>query len=209
MPDHFRAYGSLGGIYLYEGKFDQAAKAFDKSLAIRPSSQTYSDLGASYILQGRPAMAVAVLEKGAGAEKAGYEIWGNLGDAYLQTPGMSGKARAAYARAVELVKEELAVNRKNAAARANLAYYLMRLEDKKQALAEIENARALAPKDRGVLFSSALVYELAGNRGGALKALAAAAAGGYSLPVIRATSDLAELRRDPRYQDLVEQQSSH
>jgi tetratricopeptide (TPR) repeat protein/predicted Ser/Thr protein kinase len=208
-PDHFRAYRSLGGIYIYEGKFGQAAEAFDKSLAIRPSSQTYSNLGASYILQGRPGMAVAVLEKGAKTENAGYEVWGNLGDAYLQTAGMSGKARAAYTRAVELVKEQLAVNRKNAAARANLAYYLMRLEDRRRALDEIENARALAPKDQEVLFSSALVYELAGDRGRALTALAAAAAGGYSLPMIRATSDLAELRKDPRYQDLVEQRSSH
>jgi tetratricopeptide (TPR) repeat protein len=100
------------------------------------------------------------------------------------------------------------VNSKDGAARASLASYLIALGDKRQALEEIERAVDLSPKDENVMFRSALVYELAGDRGRALKALSSAAANGYSMAVIQAASDLAELRKDPRYRDLIEGRSA-
>ncbi len=204
VPDHYRAYASLGGIYIYEGEFGKAGKMFARSVAIRPSPQAYSNLAASYILQGRSSDAVPLLEKAVGMEEATYEVWGNLGDAYSQIRSLSEKAPGAYARAAELASRELAVNPNNNVARAMLAFYLIRWGDRERALEEIDRLEKLEPKDPNIFFWMALVYELSGNREKALNNLTAATAAGYSPAVIRAASDLAQLRSDPRYRERFE-----
>jgi hypothetical protein len=50
-----------------------------------------------------------------------------------------------------------------------------------------------------VVFTSALGYELTGDRAAALSALEKAARGGHSPAEIRRHPDLARLRQDPRY----------
>ena len=205
--NHFRAYSSLGGIYIYQGKFDKAEEMFRASMEIRPSAQNYSNLAASCILQGRSQEAIPYLEKAIRMEHAGFEIWGNLGDAYSQTPSLSSKAPRAYAHALDLSESYLAANPMDGTARAQMAFYLIRLGKKKNAILEIEKALKLAPKDENVPFWAALVYEAAGNRDKAFENLASAVAGGYSLAIIRSTSDLGELRKDARYRDRIEPKS--
>ena len=123
-PDHYRAYSSLGGIYIYQGEFEKGIEMFRKSLAIKPSPQAYSNLAASHILQGRPSEAVPLLEKAIAMDNAGYEVWGNLADAYSQIKNLTSKAPAAYKQAVELAERELSVN-SSSPARANLAHSLI------------------------------------------------------------------------------------
>jgi Tfp pilus assembly protein PilF len=149
-----------------------------------------------------------LLEKAVAMEDASYDAWGNLADAYSQTHGLSSKAPAAYRHAVELAEKDLAVN-SNSPARANLAFYLIKLGNRKRAIEEIERASKVSPEDQNILFWAAVVYESAGDRKDALDALSAAAARGYSLAVIRAVSDLKDLRKDPRYSDLVEGHLPH
>ena len=208
IPNHFRAYSSLGGIYLFQGKFDKAEEMFRKSMEIRPSVPTYSNLAASCILQGRAAEAVPFLEKAIRMEDASYETWGNLGDAYSLTAGLSAKAPEAYRRARDKAASYLSANSMDGLARAQMAFYMIRLRDKKHALKEIAKARKMTPKDENVLFWAALIYEAAGNRDEALENLASAAAGGYSPAIIRTVSDLSELRKDARYRDRIELKSS-
>jgi serine/threonine protein kinase/Tfp pilus assembly protein PilF len=208
-PDNFLAFSGLGGIYLYEGDFGKAGDMFARSLAIRPSANAYSNLAASYLLQGRSSEAVPLLEKATAMDTANYMIWGNLGDAYYQTPGLSQKAPAAYALAVEIVTKDLAVNPNDNGARARLAFYLLRLGDTNQALDEIARAEKSAPKDSDVMYWAAVIYESAGDREKALNALAKAAAEDYSLAIIRATSEFSQLRKDPRFGDLIVRQRSH
>jgi len=203
-PDHFSTYSSLGGIYLFQGKFDRAEEMFRKSLDIRPSMGAYSNLAASCILRGRAAEAVPLLEKAIEVGNAGYEVWGNLGDAYSQTPGLSAKAPAAYRRAADLASEYLAVKPMDAAARAQLAFYLVQMGDRKRALQEIDKAGRMPVNDENVPFWAALVFEAAGDRERALQSLASAIDAGYSPALIRVVSDLRDLRKDPRYRDLME-----
>lgn len=205
FPNHFRAYASLGGIYIYLGKFDVAETMLRKSLSIQSSVPgTYSNLAAVCIFQGRSGEAVSLLEKAVEMEGATYEAWGNLGDAYLLTKGLSAKAPAAYMRALDLVSDFLSINAKDSLARAQMAFYMIRLGDKKGALKEIARALQQEPKDMNAPFWAALVYEAAGDRNRALENLASAVAKGYSRAIIQATSDLFELRKDPRYRDLME-----
>jgi tetratricopeptide (TPR) repeat protein/tRNA A-37 threonylcarbamoyl transferase component Bud32 len=205
-PDHYRAYSSLGGIYIFEGDFEKAAKMFRISLDIKPSPQAYSNLAASFILQERFAEAASMLEKAVAMGNPSYEIWGNLADAYSESQQMKSKAAGAYEKALELAGKAVAVNPRSRA-RADMALYLTRLGKRKQALDEINQARELLPEDQNVLFLTTIVYELTGNREKALHTLSAAVASGYSLAIIRAVSDLKELRKDPRYREMVEGQA--
>ncbi len=206
-PDHYHAYARLGGIYLYLGNFQSAGEIFSKSLAIAESPQAYSNLAASYILQGRFAAAVLLLEKASLMEGAGHEVWGNLGDAYFYADGFSEKAQPAYERAVELAKRYLAVNPDKTKARAELAFYLIRLGHRKQALEEIARIDESMQADPEVAFRSALVYELAGDRKKAMDILAAAISAGFSPAITEAAMDLKQLRQDPRYRALLKNQT--
>ena len=120
VPDHDRAYNSLGGIYYYQKKFDQAEAMFKKSLAIRPTPQAYSNFGALYLLQRRYAEAVPMLKNAIQTGAANRESWGNLAEAYTMIPSLAAEAPAAYRRAAELAEKQLAVNPSNASVRAGL-----------------------------------------------------------------------------------------
>jgi predicted Zn-dependent protease len=132
-----------------------------------------------------------------------HEIWSVLGDACSLTPGLSERAQSAYERALEMVSSDLEVDPSNSERQAMQAHYLVRLGRNSRSLDIVNRVMKFESKSSNVLFWSALVYEWAGDREKALETLAAAAEAGYSPAVIQAASDLEELRKDPRYQDLV------
>ncbi len=207
-PDDARAHSTLGAIYATTGRYEEAERALRQSLAIETTAEAYSNLGTLYFFQRRYADAVPAMEKAIELGKSNYLIWGNLAEAYLQIPTLAGKAPQAYRRAIELAEQQLAVNFRDAQLRARLATYWAKLGEKKKALAEIDQARRLAPVSANVLFRSALVYELTGKRGSALDALEAAVQNGYSIEEVRNAVDLAGLRKHPRYQRLMSGRSS-
>ena len=90
--------------------------------------------------------------------------WGNLGDAYRRAAGEKEKALGAYSKAIQLVRETLALNEQDMDARASLAMYLAKTGDTNAALAEIRQLAGTAVKDPGTTFKTALVFELAQQR---------------------------------------------
>jgi hypothetical protein len=74
-------------------------------------------------------------------EESSHETWGNLGDAYSLTAGLSAKAPDAYRRARDLDARYLSVNSMDCLAGAQMAFYMIRMRDKKHALKEIAKAR--------------------------------------------------------------------
>ncbi len=202
-PDNPRAYTGLGAIYHLMGQDEEAIKVLQKSLAIKPTPEAYTNLGTIYHFEQRYRDAVPMMEKAVELGGANYIRWGNLAETYYRVPELNAKATGAYRQAAQLAERQLTINPKDAEARAWLAVYWVRLKRKQEALTEIERARRLAAKDVNILFRAAQVYELAGNRDRALRALESAVEGGYSTEEVRRAANLAELRKDPRYQRLV------
>jgi serine/threonine-protein kinase len=199
-PDNVGALSNLGGVYHMMGRPDDATAAFRKSLAIQPTPDAFANLGTVLFFQGRYAEAVEPMEKAVALGSADSVLWGNLADAYRRTPPLSAKAPESYRHAVDLARKELEVNAKDASLRSRLAAYLAKLGDKRQALAELATALRQSPKDVDVLFNSALVHELTGQREAAITALEQALAGGYSIDELRKEPDLEALRSDRRYE---------
>jgi len=198
-PNLGAGYMNLGAVYHYLGRFDEAAAMMKKSLTLLPTATGYSNLGTLYFFQGRYADAVPLMEKAVEIEGSSALLWGNLADAFRWTPERASDAAPAYRRAIQLAEQSLAANPNDATVRSRLAVYYAKLPDRGRSLAQIALARRLAPTHADVLFKSALVYELAGERNRAVTALELAVQSGYSLAEVEREPELAKLREDPRY----------
>ena len=144
-----------------------------------------------------------MFEKAAALAPNNYRVQRNLADAYRWAPGLAQKAPPVYRRAIELAQDQLRVNPRDPTVHSILAICWAKLGQKNKALEAIAAARRESPDDVNILFNAAQVYHLAGLRQHALKALAVAVQGGYSLAEVRAEPELAGLRSDPRYQKIV------
>jgi serine/threonine-protein kinase len=100
---------------------------------------------------------------------------------------------------VDLARLQLAVKPNDPATRISLALYLAKLRKKEEALAEMSKALEMGPTEADVIFKSALIHELNGNRAAALEALQTAIQKGYSVEQISKEPELTQLRSDPRY----------
>ena len=147
--------------------------------------------------------AAGALEKAVQLAPNNYLYWGNLGDAYRWVPGLRNKATAVYANAIRLVRERLALDLNDTAVRGSLAVYLAKAGDTASALSEVAQIDRTPSNSPGSVFKTALVYELGRDRGKALDALGRAMRAGYSRSEVDNELELADLRSDPRYREVV------
>ena len=202
-PDNSMVLYNLAAAYHMLDRYDDAASALQRSLEIKPSAYAYGNLGTLRFFQGRYEDAVPDFEKAVQMEANEYLWWGNLGDAYRWAPGQAAKAKPAYQDAIRLIREEIATHPKDLELQTNLALYLAKSGDKQAALAQIKEVDRVPDKPASVLFNSAVVHELGGERDQALASLRAAHKAGYALKEIKNEPELVALRADPRYQLLL------
>jgi eukaryotic-like serine/threonine-protein kinase len=207
-PDNFIVLYNLAAAYHMLDRYEDAASVLQRSLEIKPSAYAYGNLGTLRFFQGRYDDAVPAFEKAVKMEANEYLWWGNLGDAYRWAPGQATKAKPAYQNAIRLIREEIATHPEDLELQTNLALYLAKSGDKHAALAQIKEADHAPDKTASVLFNSAVVHELGGERDQALAALSAAHKAGYALKEIKNEPELVALRADPRYQLLLSDSTS-
>jgi serine/threonine-protein kinase len=199
-PDNVLALTYLSAVYHDLERDDDAAAALQHALEIKPTADVYNNLGYIRFYQGHYAEAVPAFEKTVQLGANAFDNWGNLGDAYRWTPGNEAKAKQAYQTAARLVREEIAKHPDELELHADLALYLAKGGDKQAALQQIMIVEEARTKNPAILYNSALVYELSGDRTKAINALAASVKAGEGLPDIKSEPELVHLRADPRYQ---------
>ncbi len=201
-------YFNLGATYFRMSRWDDAAKAFEKSLAVKPTATAYANLGTVRFYQGNYAESAKQMELAIRLQPANFRNWGNRGDALWQLPGHEKQANAAFDQAATLASQQLTFNPDDAGVRKSYALYLAKLGRAKEAAAEIRRAVAQMPKDGLVQFYAARVFTVTGDREAALTALQTCVALHYSLDEIRQEPDFGPLRTDQRYQLLTGRQWS-
>ena len=194
MPDAARGYMNLGAALMALGQFDEALQAFQRSLTFEKTSPAYADLGSCQYNLGRFADAAISFQTATAMTANDPVLWMNLGDARRWAPGQRAAAAAAYERAVDRSRAVLKVNQKDGLAHALIASALAKLGRSAEARREMERALKLEPTNADVLYQSAVVALLRGDREGAAAWLRRALDAGYSAPQAAHDPELAELR---------------
>ena len=207
-PDNVLILRNLGATYYMLGRYDEAASTFQRALEVRPSASTYTNLGTLRFFQGRYSDAVGAFEKAVELGANNYLYWGNLGDGYRWAPGRRSDAPAAYRRASELLRPQIAKKSQDADLRTRHALYLAKMGDRPAALKEIESVADGPTLTSQMLYRLAVVYELAGDRPRALSALERALKAGYPSKELESEPELIALRADAQYHRLLLKQPS-
>ena len=195
-------YSNLGATYFRMGRWADAGKAFEKSLAIKPTALGYANLGTVRFYEGNYAEAAKQCEAATRLQPANPTNWGNLGDSLWQIPAEKLRAHAAFQKAADLARQQLAIKEENPALRKTYALYLAKLGQKDEAYRQARRAIEQAPSDGGVRFYAARVYAVTGDRNAAFAALKESVELGYSAREIQQEPDFNILKSDPRYQNI-------
>jgi tetratricopeptide (TPR) repeat protein len=203
-PDNFAVHRDLGGTYLVMGRYVEAEKELTKSLDLKPNPEAYNNLSALYSLRGEYQKAVEPMERVVDMNRSNPLMAGNLARTYRYA-GQTVRAAAEYKRAIQLAREQLEINPRQAVFRAELARMLAESQAKAEARGEIERALAEGPANSNVLIRAVFTYEMLHDRPKALNALARIAQNTKGcLPMqIRRNPDLKDLRSAPEYRALA------
>ena len=201
-PDNPLAFRNLGAIYIEQGKYHDAESILARAIDIQPAAQTYSNLGTAVLFQGRYADSATLFERAVRLSPHDHRLWRNLGDAYMLA-GLNAQANDAYAGAILELTKILAVKPKDGRLLEDLALYHAKMGHKEEARKIQAQATRLSMKTPEFLFVAASVYELCAMRERALEMLHAAIQAGYSLSEIASAPELARLRKDRRYQQIM------
>jgi serine/threonine protein kinase/Flp pilus assembly protein TadD len=199
QPDNSMGYHDLGGVYIAMARYDDAIAILKRGLALRETSSAWSNLGSAYMYLNRYPEAVDAMKRATEFDPHNDVLWRNLGDSYRQVSSRASNATSAYEKALQAATDELSVNPNNAEVLSGIALYDAHLGRKKDAETSIRKALSLSPKDSDVLFTSALVYEIIGNRNQALEAIDQAVKSGFSIEDVEHEPELKALRSDPHY----------
>jgi serine/threonine-protein kinase len=172
------------------GRYEDAIKVFSQSIARKPTDQAYSNLGTCYYFLGRYSEAADAYQKAIRITPKQYIYWANLADAQRWIPGSDAKASAAYEEAINLERDELALNPTDVSVRARLAECLAKHGNYKDAQTEISRALAADSTTPVILYRAAIVANAAGKPGEAGQWLTRAFAQGYPR---------ADFERDPEF----------
>jgi serine/threonine protein kinase/Tfp pilus assembly protein PilF len=206
-PESYWGFNNLGAAYIYVGDRGEALRMFEKSDQLTPNSPARSNMGAILAYEGRFGEAAQAYSRALDLDRNDYRIWGNLASAYYWS-GERDKAREYYRKVAEVAEEKHKVNPKDATNLSQLAVYYSMLTEQARSLKVLDQALALAPKDANVLYRAALVHERLGNRAKALQWLEAALNQKYSQDLVERSRELAQLRTDSRYTELIRRSSN-
>lgn len=201
LPQSADAHSNLGGLYNDMGKWEDAERELRRALEIDPRYRVaMNNLGALYQYVGKDHQAVGVFEQARtiGPESATMLL--NLGDSYRRL-GRGREAAEAYGKARKLAEAALLTNPRDVATRAFLAYFAMRLGDRRTAEQEMAQALSVGGQNRTVVRRAAILYEAIGQRERALALLQTA-----SFDILRELNrqpDMKGLSKDARFQALL------
>jgi serine/threonine-protein kinase len=182
-------YANLGSSYFFLGRYEDAAKMYQRALELAPESfENWGNLADAY-----RASASTVGAVGVGTDSPG----GNRTD----------DARAAYEKAIVLAKQHLTINPSDAVAIAALAHYLGCVGKRQEAMENIELARQLAHAEMLVYYFSATALCALGEQQQALDAVRIALSLGYPAHMVDADAGLSSLKETAEYRAVLDRQS--
>jgi len=157
--------------------------------------------GVIYQSQGRFEEAISEYQEAIALEPQYGWAWSNLGNAWLSWEKVE--------QAIECFHKAIEIDPRDPTFHNNLGYAYSRQGKSDSARTEYETAVSLYPDYAAALFNLACLHSLQGNLDLALPFLERAMEKGFTnFEFIQKEPDLARLRGDPRYQELLARQSN-
>jgi serine/threonine protein kinase len=190
----------LANVYIDVGRYAEAEREARVALSIAESPDALLRLGLALTRQGRSREAVPYLRKAAGLSPERSLLWMDLGNAYLYA-GSLRDARNAYRIGMAKAEAEIEKNPRDANVGFYLAYMCARLGDRRRAETEIARALQLSPESPDIHEGAVWTYETLGERDQTLAVIRRS--GVYIFEFVRRLPELADLREDSRFQNLM------
>jgi len=194
----------LGLARMQLGQFDESRAAFERVLAIQPDADAYRTLGSLLELQGKYDDAVQMDQKSIALRPDDYQVWGNLGSAYLWS-GNHEKSVQAYRKAILLAETERTKSPEDSFLLVQLADFYASSGNSEQSEILLRKGLALAPDDPNIEYRAGETYELLKQRDKATPLIAKALAAGFHTMEFQRSPELASLRADPTFQSALNQ----
>lgn len=201
-PTNSQAVGNLGSALMMAGDFEAAKDALEKALDRFPDGRFYSNLGIIYYYLGRFDDSVELQRAAVEESPSTTLLWLNLGDA-LHFADRTKQAEEAFRRAVDLAEAGLEIDPSAAELLTVLAWARQMLGDVDEALALIQRALSVAPKNPYSHYYLALVLTMNGDHDAAVRALNQAVELGYPVMMLTAEPYLEPLRSQREFRRLI------
>jgi adenylate cyclase len=183
--------------------YPDAVKEFRAAIRLDPNLfEAHYFYGRACLAQGKFKEAIQPFQAAARVRSEDYQAPGFLGAAYTGL-GRKSEAAAAYARAIEVAKQQLAVNPGDVRALYLGAVAWARIGHRKKALAWAAKALALDSKDSAVLYNVGCLYAVLRRTEEALKCLRKVVRSGWRKEWIKNDPDLSSLRENAEFQRLL------
>jgi len=166
---------------------------------LRDSSTTELALGAVLLDTGSTKDAIACFLQAIHLGDESALLWLNLGIAYNRE-GLEHDAEAAFRSGLAVAEKDLIQDPRDGLGHAQLAYLAARLGDSQRAEFEIGQALQLSRDNSDTCLIAVLTYEALRHREDTLGLLTSSPA---VLPQLSRYPELADLRRDPRFVQLL------
>jgi len=196
-PDDADAHVLLGNAQVEAQKPDEAAANFRKALAIDPG------IGEAWAMLGRIEADKKNYEPAVEALIKALTLMPDDAEATFQL-GKIRLARQETDAAVALLEKAVRLAPGNGWAWNSLAYAYLAAKQPAKAASSFERVLPFAPKNPTLLYNTACAYALAGTNAKAIELLDRAVAEGFKDKTgIMNDSDLAGIRSDPRFSEIV------
>jgi len=202
-PKLAEAHASRGVALSTLRNYPDAEKEFRASIRLDAGLfEAYYFYGRACLAQGKYKEAIEPFESAARVRPEDYQSPVFLGAAYTGL-GHNSKAAAAYARSIEVAKQQLSVNPGDVRALYLGAVAWARIGRRKEALAWAAKALALDSDDSAVLYNVACIYAVLHRSKEALNCLRRVVRSGWRKEWIKNDPDLSSLRNNPKFQRLL------
>jgi tetratricopeptide (TPR) repeat protein len=207
IPDSARAYAVAGIPLMFIGRYSDAVRAFERSVALEPSQEAYVNWGMTLFRMRQFDQADDKLAQARKLGAVGHQVLGNAGRIafYRKRPE---EATELYRRAIAAAQSDLASPARKQDANTALAEYSAKLGQADEAraylkVAGIDPASKTQPNDPHLLFFAAMVLNQLGDRGAALEWLGRAVYWGVPPSELVAFPELDSLRDEPAFKNLI------
>jgi tetratricopeptide (TPR) repeat protein len=201
-PDNARPHSNMGAALFRLGRLSEAEGSYRESIERHCTASALSGLGTTLFYLNQPAAAEEVFVKAVAMRPLDAVLWGNLAATRRWLPGKEATTSDAYAQALRLGEQAIAIDPTNAVLLAQMAVWLTCCGRFEEADEYMGRAVKMDDSNAEVWFHRASVHELIGKRSEALESLRLAVKLGYGWAEVEMDPDLAGLRGSSGYRIL-------